>query len=78
MKMGSNIQMEPLKIRHDTRGLVSMWNVDVGMHNSQFFITFLDCTWMDGQGSVFGKIVEGIEVIDELEKGIFYKKQLFL
>lgn len=37
--------------------------------NSQFFICFTDAPWLNGQYSVFGKVIEGMDVIDQLERG---------
>ncbi len=37
--------------------------------NSQFFICFGDCPWLNGQYSVFGKVVSGMEHVDAIKKG---------
>jgi len=37
--------------------------------NSQFFITTADASFLDGQYTVFGKVVSGMEAVDALEKG---------
>ncbi|WP_338723884.1 peptidylprolyl isomerase [Devosia sp. XK-2] len=37
--------------------------------NSQFFITYADASFLDGQYTVFGKVVSGMEAVDALEKG---------
>jgi cyclophilin family peptidyl-prolyl cis-trans isomerase len=37
--------------------------------NSQFFICFTEAPWLNGQYSVFGKVIEGMDVIDQLERG---------
>lgn len=37
--------------------------------NSQFFICFDEAPWLNGQYSVFGKVVEGMDVVDTLERG---------
>ena len=37
--------------------------------NSQFFICFGEAPWLNGQYSVFGKVIEGMDVVDQLEKG---------
>lgn len=37
--------------------------------NSQFFICFTDAPWLNGQYSVFGKVIEGMENVDKLERG---------
>ncbi|AEQ51465.1 peptidylprolyl isomerase [Pelagibacterium halotolerans] len=37
--------------------------------NSQFFICFDEAPWLNGQYSVFGKVIAGMDVVDQLEKG---------
>ena len=52
------------------RGTVSMARASSpNSANSQFFICFADCPWLDGQYSVFGKVVSGMEHIDAIKKG---------
>ncbi|WEK06293.1 MAG: peptidylprolyl isomerase [Candidatus Devosia phytovorans] len=42
---------------------------DPNSFNSQFFITTADASFLDGQYTVFGKVVSGMELVDGLEKG---------
>jgi cyclophilin family peptidyl-prolyl cis-trans isomerase len=42
---------------------------DPNTFNSQFFICFQDCTFLDGQYTVFGKVVAGMDVVDAITKG---------
>jgi len=42
---------------------------DPNSFNSQFFITYADASFLDGQYTVFGKVVSGMEFVDALEKG---------
>ena len=52
------------------RGTVSMArSTDPNSGNSQFFICYKDCPWLDGQYTIWGEVVEGIELIDNLKKG---------
>ena len=37
--------------------------------NSQFFICFQDCSWLDGQYTVWGEVEEGMEFVDAIKKG---------
>ena len=53
-----------------TRGIVSMARAaHPNSANSQFFICFTDCPHLNQQYTVFGKVTEGMEVIDSLKKG---------
>ncbi len=52
---------------HDGRGVLSMANAGPDTNGSQFFITFAPTPHLDGGHAVFGRIVEGIEVLDALE-----------
>lgn len=37
--------------------------------NSQFFIMFADAPWLDGQYTIFGQVVSGMDVVDKIKKG---------
>jgi peptidylprolyl isomerase len=52
---------------HDQPGLLSMANRGPNSNGSQFFITTADCGWLDGKHVVFGKVSEGIEVLNAIE-----------
>ena len=58
---------ENFKKNHVGRGLLSMANSGPNTNGSQFFITFVDCPWLDGKHTVFGKIVEGDKLLDDIE-----------
>ncbi len=55
-------------LRHDEKGVLSMANAGPGTNGSQFFITFIPTPWLDGRHSVFGKVVEGVEVLDNIQR----------
>ena len=44
-----------------------MANAGPNTNGSQFFLTFIKCDWLDGKHVVFGRVVDGFEVLDNLE-----------
>jgi len=55
-------------LRH-TRGVISMANAGPNTGGSQFFITHVPCTHLDGKHAIFGKVTSGMEVVDTIRKG---------
>ena len=55
-------------VQHDQAGLLSMANRGPNTDGSQFFITFKETPWLDGAHTIFGKVIEGMEVLQEIEK----------
>lgn len=51
---------------HDSEGVLSMANAGPDTGGSQFFITLAPTPWLNGHHAIFGKVVEGIEIIREI------------
>ena len=64
---GKTFGDENFVFSHDQPALLSMANRGTNTNGSQFFITFADCGWLDGKHVVFGKITEGLEILNEIE-----------
>lgn len=66
---GYNIKDEfDPSLKHDSAGILSMANAGPNTGGSQFFITLIPTPWLDGKHAVFGKVVEGQDVLEAIGK----------
>jgi len=54
-------------LRHDRPGLLSMANAGPRTDGSQFFLTFVATPWLDGNHTIFGEVVEGMDTLHAVE-----------
>ena len=56
-----------LALSHNRPGLLSMANAGPNTGGSQFFLTTVECPWLDGNHAIFGEVVSGMDAVMAIE-----------
>jgi peptidylprolyl isomerase len=64
---GPKFEDEKFSVKHDAPGIVSMANAGRNSNGGQFFITLVKAPWLDGRHVAFGRVIEGMDIVELIQ-----------